>query len=75
MSRALPARPGGSDLAKAIDYILKRWAAFTLLLDDGRVCLSNNAAERALRGITLGRKSCVSPVPTAAGNVPQQCTA
>jgi hypothetical protein len=45
------------DLAKAIDYILKRWTAFTLFLDDGRVCLSNNAAERALRGIALGRKS------------------
>jgi transposase len=47
----------GHDLAKAIDYILKRWAAFTLFLDDGRVCLSNNAAERALRGLALGRKS------------------
>jgi transposase len=47
----------GHDLAKAIDYILKRWAAFTLFLDNGRVCLSNNAAERALRGIALGRKS------------------
>lgn len=47
----------GHDLAKAMDYILKRWAAFTLFLDDGRVCLSNNAAERALRGIALGRKS------------------
>jgi hypothetical protein len=47
----------GHDLVKAINYILKRWAAFTLFLDDGRVCLSNNAAERGLRGITLGRKS------------------
>jgi hypothetical protein len=47
----------GHDLAKAMDYILKRWIAFTLFLDDGRVCLSNNAAERALRGIALGRKS------------------
>src|SRR5580698_5274508 len=47
----------GHDLAKAIDYILKRWVAFTLFLDDGRACLSNNAAERALRGIALGRKS------------------
>src|SRR4029079_12911013 len=47
----------GNDLARAMDYILKRWAAFTLFLDDGRVCLSNNAAERALRGIALGRKS------------------
>jgi len=47
----------GHDLAKAIDYIVKRWDAFTLFLDDGRVCMSNNAAERALRGIALGRKS------------------
>jgi transposase len=47
----------GHDLAKAIDYVLKRWAAFTLFLHDGRLCLSNNAAERALRGIALGRKS------------------
>ena len=47
----------GHDLAKAIDYILKRWDAFTLFLNDGRVCLSNNAAERALCGIALGRKS------------------
>jgi transposase len=45
------------DLYKAIRYLLKRWAAFTLFLDDGRVCLSNNAAERAIRGIALGRKS------------------
>ena len=37
--------------------MLKRWAAFTLFLDDGRVCLCNNAAERALRGIALGSKS------------------
>ena len=47
----------GHDLAKAINYILKRWAGFTLFLQDGRVCLSNNAAERGLRGIALGRKS------------------
>ena len=47
----------GHDLAKAINYMLKRWPAFTLFLDDGRVCLSNNAAERALRGVALGRKS------------------
>ena len=47
----------GNDVAKAMDYMLKRWSAFTRFLDDGRVCLSNNAAERALRGIALGRKS------------------
>jgi transposase len=47
----------GNDLAKAMDYLLKRWTAFTRFLEDGRICLSNNAAERALRGIALGRKS------------------
>ena len=47
----------GNDVAKAMDYMLKRWAAFTRFLDDGRICLSNNAAERALRGVALGRKS------------------
>lgn len=46
-----------NDVAKAMDYMLKRWSAFTRFLDDGRICLSNNAAERALRGIALGRKS------------------
>ncbi len=44
-------------VAKAIDYMLKRWAGFTRFLTDGRLCLSNNAAERALRGIALGRKA------------------
>jgi transposase len=47
----------GNDVAKAMDYLLKRWVAFTRFLDDGRVCLSNNAAERGLRGIAMGRKS------------------
>jgi transposase len=45
------------DVAKAINYMLRRWDAFTRFLDDGRVCLSNNAAERSLRCVTLGRKS------------------
>ncbi len=47
----------GHDLAKAMNYMFKRWNSFRRFLDDGRVCLSNNAAERALRGIALGRKS------------------
>ena len=46
-----------SPVAKAIDYSLKRWRAFTRFLDDGRICLSNNAAERAVRGIAVGRRS------------------
>jgi transposase len=47
----------GNDVARAIDYLLKRWTAFTRFLDDGRICISNNTAERALRGIALGRRS------------------
>jgi transposase len=46
-----------NDTAKAINYTLSRWAEFTRFLDDGRVCLSNNAAERALRGVAIGRRN------------------
>jgi len=44
-------------VAKAMDYMLKRWDGFARFLEDGRICLTNNAAERALRGLALGRKS------------------
>ena len=47
-------------VAKAIAYMIGkagRWDAFTVFLDDGRICLTNNAAERALRGVALGRTS------------------
>lgn len=44
-------------LAKAIDYQFNHWAAFIRFLDDGRVCLSNNAAERSIRGIAVGRRN------------------
>jgi len=37
------------------NYLLRRWPAFTRFLEDERICLSNNAAERALRGLALGR--------------------
>jgi transposase len=46
-----------ADVAKAMDNMLKRWTAFTRFLGDGRICLTNNAAERGLRGIALGRKA------------------
>ena len=46
-----------AEVAKAMDYMLKRWGSFTRFLTDGRICLTNNAAERALRGVALGRKS------------------
>ena len=46
-----------NSVAKAMDYMLTRWEAFTRFLGDGRICLTNNAAERALRGVALGRRS------------------
>ncbi len=46
-----------NDIAQAMDYMLKRWEAFTRFLSDGRICLTNNAAERMLRGAALGRKA------------------
>ena len=46
-----------NEVAKAFDYMLKRIDVFTRFLEDGRICLSNNAAERQLRGIALGRQS------------------
>ena len=51
--------PKHNPVAKAINYVSEksgRWEAFIRFLDDGRICLTNNAAERALRGIALGRK-------------------
>ncbi len=44
-------------VAGAIDYMLKDWTAFTRVLADGRICLTNNAAERALRGVVLGEEA------------------
>ena len=46
-----------NEVAKAMDYMLKRWTVFARFLEDGRVCLTNNAAERALRDIAIGRKA------------------
>lgn len=46
-----------SETAKAIDYSLKRWVALTRFLDDGRLCMSNNAADRAVRCVAVGRKN------------------
>ena len=44
-------------VAKAMDYMLTRWANFTGFLEDGRICLTNNAAERSLRGVARRRKA------------------
>ena len=46
-----------SPVAKAMDYMLTRWPSFARFLTDGQICLTNNAAERALRGVALGRKA------------------
>ena len=47
--------PGAAPVAEAMNYVLDRWPSFARFLDDGRVCMANNAAERALRGLALGR--------------------
>jgi transposase len=49
--------PKKSELAKAIGYVLTRWTALTRYRDDGRIEIDNNAAERALRAVALGRKN------------------
>ena len=46
-----------SELAKAIGYVLTRWSALTRYVEDGRIEIDNNAAERALRVVALGRKN------------------
>ena len=49
--------PGAAPVAKAMNYMLDRWPSFARFLDDGRVCMTNNSSERALRGLALGRKA------------------
>jgi transposase len=46
-----------AEIGKAIAYALNHWTALTRFLEDGRICMSNNAAERALRGVALGRRN------------------
>jgi transposase len=46
-----------SETGKAIDYSLKRWVALTRFLEDGRLCMTNNAAERELRAVAVGRRN------------------
>ena len=65
----------GNDVAKAMEYMLKRWPAFTRFLDDGRICLSNNAAERACAELPLEESRGCSAAPIAADSAPPPCTA
>jgi transposase len=46
-----------SNVLKPIYYMLNRWDGFARFTEDGRICLTNNAAERSLRGLALGRKA------------------
>ncbi len=57
LEKTLARLSGKSELAGAIRYTLSRWQAMTLLLRDGRVCIDNNAAERSMRPMCLGRKN------------------
>ncbi len=57
MTETRPKLSRHAEPAKAMDYMLTRWDRFARFLEDGRICLTNNAAERALRGTALGRKS------------------
>ena len=67
--RQLTLIPGKGDLAKAVRYALNRWASFTLFLDDGRVAIDNNAAERAIKPIVLGRKNFLFAGSDAGGEI------
>ncbi|MFQ8433808.1 IS66 family transposase [Amaricoccus sp. W119] len=57
MRRERAALSRHAPVAKAMDYMLRRWDGFAGVLADGRACLTNNAAERALRGVAIGRKA------------------
>lgn len=48
---------GKSDLAAAMRYALSRWSALSRYVDNGRLEIDNNAAERAIRPLALGRKN------------------
>jgi hypothetical protein len=54
---------GNNEVAKAMNYVLIRIEAFTDFLQDGRICLTNNAAERSLRGIAFVRKASRQGLP------------
>jgi transposase len=53
----LPQLSGRSELAGAFRYMLARWTSLTRAFEDGRLALDNNPAERALRGVAVGRKN------------------
>ena len=75
LSEALARTSGRSDMAKAIRYSLKRWDALTLVLRDGRACIDNSAAERAMRPMPSAGATGPSPVRMQVGCVQRRSTA
>jgi transposase len=63
-----------ADAAKAIDYMLRRWPSFTRFLDDGRICLTNNAANEHCAELPSGDARGYSPAPIGVGNGPPRCS-
>ena len=63
-----------SDTTAAIRYALSRWPALTRYVDDGALEIDNNASERALRVVALGRKNFLFAGSNAGGDVPQPST-
>lgn len=61
--------PGKGDLARGMRYALNRWPAFTLFLEDARIAIDNNAAERAIRPISIGRKNFLFVGSDAGGEI------
>jgi transposase len=57
LDTALTRLPGRSELAEAFRYARSRWPALTRYVDDGRLEISNNAAERAIRPLAIGRRN------------------
>jgi transposase len=59
-----------SPMALAIGYSLSNWTALTRFANDGRIEAHNNAAERALRGVAIGRKNFLHLGPMPEGTAP-----
>jgi hypothetical protein len=74
MEKSLRQLSPKSETAAAIRYALSRWRALTRYTGDGRLEIDNNAAERALRCVALGRKTTCSPAPIRAANGPPPST-
>jgi hypothetical protein len=63
-----------ADTAKAMDYMLKRWTAFTRFLDDGRICLTKTPPSVHCAGSRSAARRGCSPAPIAVASVPRRYT-